>query len=146
MFTNEIFKTIIDIVSGPNLWLYFALIVLAFYLILVIFTWSFIRPFKFLATPSIIAGLILICFSLCISFFPIGDSIKDIVKEILNPLLKVGIIFIIMGVVMLILNGLLRMLFKKKKVVKEETSIDEEDNIEEVEEITEESNENKEDE
>ena len=128
---------IMNFLDSEYLWLYFSLIILAFYLLLCLFTWSFKRPFLFLGIPSIILGMLLLALYFIIGVIPLEETLINVLQSSTKPLFNVGLICLIMGIVMIIINRLLSLLNKKNK---KETIIDMESNESTLENIEKETN------
>lgn len=142
MLDNKYIEMAIEFLNNGNLWLYFSLVVIVFYLLIALLTWSFRKPLKYLASPSIIAGILFVGIYLIGAFLPLSDGMMKIVKACLNPVLQIGIVCIVMGICMLVLEKVLKIILKnksnnkrielvndKEKIMEEEIS---DDNLEEI--------------
>lgn len=116
MVDNEILLKLIKLLSSNLLWLYFVLVILGFYLILSLITWSFKRPLKFLGIPSIITGLIMIIayFIIKILPLPLSDGMITILTSGIKPVFNIGLVCFLMGIIMLILLQVINLLLNKK--------------------------------
>ena len=113
---EEIMK-LLEIINGKMILVYVAIFIVAMYLIISFFTWSFIKPLKYLGIPTLISGIV---FTI-IRFIPNAfinlieaeySFIKIILPSMLKPILINGILCILTGVVMIVLYSLIN---KSKK-------------------------------
>lgn len=115
MTNNELVMNVIEFITGDMLWIAFALVVLVFYLITALLSFSFIRAFRYIGIPSLIAGIILIGIYACLNLVPVSDNVMDIIKTSASPVLDVGLVCVIMGISMIVIAKVLKMVFKKRK-------------------------------
>ena len=104
---------------NKNLILYLIIFIILFYLVISLFTWSFIKPLKYLGISNIIVGILIIIIRFLLNSI-INIALPDYIKifdiilpTIVKPLLISGIICIIIGIIMLIINYLINK-YKRK--------------------------------
>lgn len=112
MSSNEILE-LVGLLNSDLLWIGIIAIVVVFYTILSLLTWSFKRPLMFLGVPTIIVGVLLVILRFSISLFPIDGNILKIVSAAINPLLTIGVICTLIGIAMTVVYKLLN---KKEKL------------------------------
>lgn len=114
MVDNEILK-LIGFLDSEFLWLYFIIIIVAFYAVIGLLTWSIKKPLMFLGIPSIIVGALLIILRFSISMFLSNESLLMIFDSMVKPLFTIGLICVLVGIVMIALYIVLREIQKKKQ-------------------------------
>lgn len=127
---KELIK-ILEFLGNSPLWLYFILMVLFFYGVIALFTWSFVKPLKLLGVPSIIGGIIIIGARFLLGLISVNSLIDSLIPSLLQPLLTIGIVCVVMGFAMLIGNHFLKkVLSKKVKTVNNELIEEQEKDLE----------------
>ena len=118
MENNEIVIRLLKLLSSDLLWLYFILVILFFYLILSLITWSFIKPLKFLGIPSIIAGLMMIAtyFVIGIVPLPLSDTMLKVIDASIKPVFNIGLVCLGIGILMIILPKMIEIVLKKQNI------------------------------
>jgi len=118
MGNNEL-SLIVNFLSSDLMWLYFIIVLLLFYGIISLLTWSLKKPLMFLGIPTIIAGIIVILFMLLVNFLPFEEKLFEYLLLMFKPLLTIGIVFFILGIIMLVIYKILN----KKKNTSESTKL-----------------------
>ena len=97
---------------NANLILYLVIFIILSYILISFFTWSFIKPLKYLGISNIVVGVIVIIIRFLLNiidvFVPDYIKIVEIVlPTIVKPLIVSGIVAIISGILMLVVNYLI---------------------------------------
>lgn len=103
---NEI-QTVLKILDNGMIWVYMTIFFTLMYLLISLLTWNFIKPLKYLGIPTTLVGLLLIIIRLLSSSIisKIDADIELIIgllPLILKPILINGIIFMIIGILMIV--------------------------------------------
>lgn len=113
-------SNVLAILSSRAIFGALIVILVVSYLLYALFTWSFVKPCKFIGVSSIIAGCLLLIVRFGNSF--VIDSILSDVKVpgsllavIFKPILIMGIIYIVVGIGLIVVQNIY---FKNKKTVK----------------------------
>ena len=96
-------------------------VVLSFYLIVGLLTWSFIKPLKYLGIPTIIAGIFTIILRFILPviariMFSDVMIISKVLPALLGPLLETGVVVFVIGIIMLVTNYFITRKLENKNV------------------------------
>lgn len=108
----------INIINSINLYYVFIPLLIIFYFLFALFTWSFLKPLKYIGSVNITTGLMFMSIKLLstiINSFNINNIIKDILPTIINPLFTSGLISLISGIIMMLIYYIVNKIIKNKK-------------------------------
>lgn len=128
---TEDIRKVVDFITGSNIMVIFLCFLVFSYLIMVLMTWSLIKPFKYLGFPVIAVGIALIVCKFAIK--PISAAFASDFKGFLPLItnhgatfLTFGLLLIVMGITIEVLYLVLRTNLVLKKTIK---TYDEEPNV-----------------
>ena len=104
-------SNLLSMVQGGFLWGIFASLLIVSYLLYALFSWSFIKPCKYIGICSIIVGALLLIIRFASSFV-VAALVSDIkipgslLGAIFKPFLIMGIIYILVGIGLIVLQHL----------------------------------------
>ncbi len=109
-----------NFITGQSIILWFIAFLILSYLIEALFTWSFIKPLKYLGIPIIIVGIVSLILKV-ILMLGVDTLFKDklaFIKPFFdnseNLFIKYGIICIAVGIVMIIIYVIINKILKSK--------------------------------
>ena len=108
----------INLINSINLYYVFIPLFIVFYFLFVLFTWSFIKPLKYMGSINITTGLMFMSIkfiSPLVNLLNINKIIKDIIPTVINPLFISGIVCLISGIIMMIIYYIINRIIKNKK-------------------------------
>ena len=114
MLGNQLLSSIIGVIASSYIWMIFGLVVVVFYLLIALFTWSFVKPFKFLGVPSIIAAFMFLFMYFGVAFLPKEVSFVALFTAVLKPFLTMGVVCLVMGITMMVLAKVLDNVLKNR--------------------------------
>ena len=133
-FMTKNIDEIISYIYHEDLKTYFIVGITIIVVLLFILTFSFYKPFMFLSLPAVILGMIIsiisIVLKVIVNFVIKADGtvehiIKNVFNEVTFDILKIGLIYVFIGIVLYILYKVLKKLLYKEKDV----YLDVEDNV-----------------
>jgi len=133
-FMTKNIDEIISYIYHEDLKTYFIVGITIIVILLFILTFSFYKPFMFLSLPAVILGMIIsiisIVLKVIVNFVIKADGtvehiIKNVFNEVTLDILKIGLIYVFIGIVLYILYKVLKKLLYKEKDV----YLDVEDNV-----------------
>ena len=133
-FMTKNIDEIISYIYHEDLKTYFIVGITIIVVLLFILTFSFYKPFMFLSLPAVILGMIIsiisIVLKVIVNFVIKADGtvehiIKNVFNEVTLDILKIGLIYVFIGIVLYILYKVLKKLLYKEKDV----YLDVEDNV-----------------
>jgi len=125
---------IISYIYHEDLKTYFIVGITIIVILLFILTFSFYKPFMFLSLPAVILGMIIsiisIVLKVIVNFVIKADGtvehiIKNVFNEVTFDILKIGLIYVFIGIVLYIIYKILKKILYKEKDV----YLDVEDNV-----------------
>lgn len=111
---------IINIVNSINLYYVFIPLLVIFYFLFALFTWSFLKPLKYIGSANITTGLMFMSIKLIspiVNSLKINNVIKEILPTVINPLFISGIICFLSGILLMIIYYVINKIIKKKEDV-----------------------------
>lgn len=110
----------------------FIVIFIVFYAFISLFTWNLLKPLKYLGISTLVVGILSLTIRFTSSFIitslvnEFGNFVEKIFPLILSPLQSIGIIFSILGLLMIIICALVSNKIGNKEVFVLEENIKEE--------------------
>jgi len=133
-FMTKNIDEIISYIYHEDLKTYFIVGITIIVILLFILTFSFYKPFMFLSLPAVILGMIIsiisIVLKVIVNFVIKADGtvehiIKNVFNEVTFDILKIGLIYVFIGIVLYIIYKILKKILYKEKDV----YLDVEDNV-----------------
>lgn len=133
-FMTKNIDEIISYIYHEDLKTYFIVGITIIVILLFILTFSFYKPFMFLSLPAVILGMIIsiisIVLKVIVNFVIKADGtvehiIKNVFNEVTLDILKIGLIYVFIGIVLYIIYKILKKILYKEKDV----YLDVEDNV-----------------
>jgi len=133
-FMTKNIDEIISYIYHEDLKTYFIVGITIIVVLLFILTFSFYKPFMFLSLPAVILGMIIsiisIVLKVIVNFVIKADGtvehiIKNVFNEVTFDILKIGLIYVFIGIVLYIIYKILKKILYKEKDV----YLDVEDNV-----------------
>lgn len=103
-----------------------------FYALVSLFTWNLLKPLKYLGIPTLVVGILTLFIRFASSSIiniltnEFGDIVKQIFPFVLTPLQNIGIIFFVLGLLMLIIYAIINNKKKNNVEIENEEIIKEE--------------------
>lgn len=122
MYNQELLTNIISILTRTEFVIGVVIFILLSYLLISLLTWSFHKPLKYFSISFIIVGITMIIFRFILPLIITTlatDSINipsSISSTLLNPLLKSGIISIIIGIIFMVAYKFIKKLPNNKDI------------------------------
>lgn len=133
-FMTENIDEVIGYIYHEDLKTYFIIGVVITLVLLIVLTFSFYKPLLFLSLPTVILGMILSVISIVLKVIinfvikangTVEHIIKNVFNEVTFDILKMGLIYVFIGIVLYIIYKILKkVLYKEKDVY-----LDIEDNV-----------------
>lgn len=133
-FMTKNIDEIISYIYHEDLKTYFIVGITIIVVLLFILTFSFYKPLLFLSLPTVILGMILSIISIVLKVIinfvikangTVEHIIKNVFNEVTLDILKMGLIYVVIGIVLYIIYKILKKLLYKEKDV----YLDVEDNV-----------------
>jgi len=126
-------QQVLSVLSNINviaLIISFIVIFIVFYGLISLLTWNLLKPLKYLGIPTLVVGIIILITRFTSSFIinslasEFGSFIKDLFPLAFSPLQNIGIIFFILGLLMIIIYAVINN--NKNKIDNNEKNVQEE--------------------
>ena len=133
-FMTENIDEVIGYIYHEDLKTYFVVGIIITLVLLFILTFSFYKPLLFLSLPTVILGMILSIISIVLKVIinfvikangTVEHIIKNVFNEVTFDILKMGLIYVVIGIVLYIIYKILKKILYKEKDV----YLDIEDNV-----------------
>lgn len=117
---------LLDLLFSYKFIILFILVLLAIYFLVALFTWSFLKPVKYLGIPTIACGIVSVLVPFAADFAleaMLGDAylVSLVTSTVTSYYLKAGIVLLIVGTLMLVLYYLVNKKLKMPKKVLEKS-------------------------